>query len=83
MAVVDGRQPGYSEGLSLLELAELVQSLGCHDALNLDGGGSSILFRRRPDGSLAILNRPASIPARPIPVMLVVRSVTPQPPIGD
>jgi hypothetical protein len=74
MVVVDGRQPGYSEGMSLAELAELMRSLGCHDALNLDGGGSSILFRRREDGSLAIMNRPASIPARPIPVMLVVRS---------
>jgi exopolysaccharide biosynthesis protein len=60
-----------------------MRSLGCHDALNLDGGGSSILFRRREDGSLAILNRPASIPARPIPVMLVVRSVTPEPPARD
>ncbi len=83
MVVVDGRQPGYSEGMSLAELAELMRLLGCHDALNLDGGGSSILFRRREDGSLAIMNRPASIPARPIPVMLVVRSVTPEPPARD
>jgi hypothetical protein len=76
MVVVDGRQPGYSEGMTLVELAGLMQSFGCHEALNLDGGGSSVLFRRRDDGSLAIVNRPASVPARPVPVMLVVRSST-------
>ena len=41
--VVDGRQPGLSIGMNLKEVAELMQSLGCVDALNLDGGGSSTL----------------------------------------
>jgi len=31
-------------GLSILELAHLMQSLGCKDAINLDGGGSSTLW---------------------------------------
>lgn len=73
MVVVDGRQPDYSEGMSLLELAELMHSLGCHQALNLDGGGSSILYYRGHDGWLGIKNRPSGILPRPIPVMLVVR----------
>ncbi|RJQ69618.1 phosphodiester glycosidase family protein [Pseudonocardiaceae bacterium YIM PH 21723] len=35
-----GRQPGYSDGLGLGEVAKLVQSLGAVRAMNLDGGGS-------------------------------------------
>ena len=38
--VADGRTSD-SEGLSLYELAEFLQSLGCETAYNLDGGGSS------------------------------------------
>ena len=36
----DGRQPRYSMGMSLLELAEYFVKLGCDQAINLDGGGS-------------------------------------------
>lgn len=43
LAVVDGRQPNLSRGLTLLELATLMKSLGCVHALNLDGGGSSTM----------------------------------------
>jgi hypothetical protein len=74
MIVVDGRQPGYSEGMSLAELAHLMHSLGCHEALNLDGGGSSILFHRDASHRLTIRNRPASLLPRPLPLMLVVRT---------
>ncbi len=42
--VVDGRQPELSIGMDLRELSTLLLSLGCVDALNLDGGGSSTLF---------------------------------------
>lgn len=41
--VVDGRQPSYSEGVTLAELADLLVELGAETALNLDGGGSSTL----------------------------------------
>lgn len=43
LAVVDGRQGAYSEGMTLPEAAELLESLGSTDALNLDGGGSSVM----------------------------------------
>ncbi|MBU4204373.1 MAG: phosphodiester glycosidase family protein [Acidobacteria bacterium] len=43
MAVIDGRRPGYSRGVDLYELAELMRGFGCADALNLDGGGSSTM----------------------------------------
>lgn len=41
--VVDGRQIGYSRGMTLDEMAELFHSLGCMAAFNLDGGGSSMM----------------------------------------
>jgi exopolysaccharide biosynthesis protein len=39
--VVDGRQPGYSAGSTLRDLALIFQRLGCQAAFNLDGGRSS------------------------------------------
>lgn len=42
--VVDGRNPGYSRGVTLEEFAEIFQELGCITAYNLDGGGSSTLY---------------------------------------
>ncbi|WP_322411311.1 phosphodiester glycosidase family protein [Microbacterium invictum] len=42
--VVDGRSPGYSAGVTLTELAEIMTSLGATTAYNLDGGGSSTLY---------------------------------------
>ncbi|HGE72768.1 TPA: phosphodiester glycosidase family protein, partial [Candidatus Poribacteria bacterium] len=44
MVVVDGRQPLLSIGMSLKELMELMKDLGCTNALNLDGGGSSTFW---------------------------------------
>jgi len=71
--VVDGRQPGISEGISLYELASLFRSKGCTQAINLDGGGSSILLVQRPDGTARTVNSPSGILHRPVPVMLGVR----------
>jgi len=42
--VVEGRNPGIAEGASLIQLARLLQSVGCIEALNLDGGGSSTML---------------------------------------
>lgn len=42
--VVDGRQEGYSEGVTLPELADILLSLGATTAYNLDGGGSSTMY---------------------------------------
>lgn len=38
-----GRQPGYSDGLGLHEMANLLRSLGARQAMGLDGGGSSAM----------------------------------------
>jgi hypothetical protein len=42
--VVEGRFPGKAEGLSLTQTALLMQQIGCIEALNLDGGGSSCML---------------------------------------
>jgi exopolysaccharide biosynthesis protein len=41
--VVDGRSPGYSNGVTLTEFAQIFKDLGCTDAYNMDGGGSSTM----------------------------------------
>jgi hypothetical protein len=41
---VDGRQRDLSVGMTLQELAERMQKIGCEEALNLDGGGSSTIW---------------------------------------
>jgi len=71
--VVDGRQPGYADGMSLFELRSLAQSLGCTDALNLDGGGSTTLYVSG-EGSTGVVNRPSGKVERPVPSILFVKS---------
>jgi hypothetical protein len=58
--VCDGRRTGLDAGLTLAELAELAAELGAHQAINLDGGGSTALIHR---GQL--LNRPYDDQDRP------------------
>ena len=41
--VVDGRQPDWSRGLDIKQLAQLFSDLGCKAAYNLDGGASSTM----------------------------------------
>lgn len=59
LVVVDGRQPGFSEGISYVELAALMQSLGAVEALSLDGGGSSTLLMQDKKGKLRLQNQPS------------------------
>ena len=42
--VVDGRSKELSIGVGFAELADLMVELGCKEALNLDGGGSSTMI---------------------------------------
>jgi len=60
LAVIDGRQPGYSVGMTLRQTAELLQSLGAQRAINLDGGGSSaMIVRDNATGALRVRNKPS------------------------
>lgn len=57
---VDGRQSGYSGGLSEKDLADELLQQGCQWAVNLDGGGSSILSARLPGSdSVDVQNSPS------------------------
>jgi hypothetical protein len=57
--VVDGRKPGIAVGMNYAELAEEMLRLGCHTALNLDGGGSSVMaIRDAATEEYQILNAP-------------------------
>ncbi len=58
LAVVDGRQPGYSEGVTFPELADLLLSFGAYTGINMDGGGSSTLVIKGVDGGARVLNSP-------------------------
>lgn len=42
--VVQGRSPGIAEGATLPQAAKILQDLGCWEALNLDGGGSTCML---------------------------------------
>jgi hypothetical protein len=46
LAVVDGRQPRLSAGMTIRELADLMLDFGCIEAINLDGGGSTTMVIR-------------------------------------
>jgi exopolysaccharide biosynthesis protein len=54
LVVVDGRQPPWSDGMTLDEMTWLFQRLRATDALNLDGGGSSALVLNG-----RVVNRPS------------------------
>lgn len=54
LVVADGRTT-ESEGLTLLELATFMESFGCRQAYNLDGGGSSTMYYNG-----AVINNPTT-----------------------
>ncbi len=67
--IVDGKQPGYSDGISLQTLANYLTSLGVDNAIELDGGGSATLAWKSFN-KVRVLNRPihTKIPGRERPV---------------
>lgn len=79
MVVVDGRQAGLSRGVSLTELGAIMQKLGCTDAINLDGGGSSDIVL----AGLSV-NRPSGGAPRPVANGILIYSADPLPELqGD
>ena len=60
LVVIDGRQKGQAVGMSLKDEADVMLKFGCTDAINLDGGGSSVLAIRDPQtGKMQIMNHPS------------------------
>lgn len=43
IVTVDGREKS-SIGMTLIELSNFMKSVGCYNAMNLDGGGSTVLY---------------------------------------
>ena len=57
---VDGRIPEYSNGASLIDLAELLRRFGAVRAVNLDGGGSSVTYTKA-GGEFLLRSNPADL----------------------
>lgn len=68
---IEGRSPGLAEGATLVQEAKLLQEIGCQEALNLDGGGSSCLL---VNGKETI--KPSDKEGqRPVPAVFIVKSL--------
>ncbi|MCM5530655.1 phosphodiester glycosidase family protein [Parasegetibacter sp. NRK P23] len=67
--VVQGRMPGVAEGADLQQMAKMLIDIGCTEALNLDGGGSSCML---VNGKETI--RPSDKEGqRPVPAVFIVK----------
>ena len=67
MLTADGRE-GASIGLTLIELANLMKEFGCINAMNLDGGGSTVMYVKGK-----IVNKPAVQGGIPLSHTLTVK----------
>ncbi|MGW4059628.1 phosphodiester glycosidase family protein [Amycolatopsis sp. NPDC004747] len=75
LATVDGRQAD-SRGMTELELARHMKSLGADDAINLDGGGSStLLARNEGEAAPSVRNSPSDGGERLVPNGIGVTTV--------
>jgi exopolysaccharide biosynthesis protein len=67
MVVVDGRQPNWSVGVSLPQLAGIFRQFGATFALNFDGGGSTTMVVKGQ-----VVDRPSLGHQRPVSTALMV-----------
>ena len=75
IVVADGRQSPYSSGYNYMELAEKMLDLGCVDAINLDGGGSTTyLAQYAGTDELTLANSPSDGREREVSSTLMVVS---------
>jgi exopolysaccharide biosynthesis protein len=67
--VIDGRQPGYSIGATLLDVQNILYDAGAYTAANLDGGSSTTLFYNGK-----VINKPADmLGERMVPTAFIVK----------
>ncbi|MBR2916229.1 MAG: phosphodiester glycosidase family protein [Clostridia bacterium] len=72
---IDGRQEGYSYGVKLSTLAERMKELGCVEAINLDGGGSTTIVGRLPgDEGVSVLNTPSDKGGRKVSTNIFLKN---------
>jgi hypothetical protein len=67
--VIEGRNTGKAEGATLTQEAQMLKEIGCWEALNLDGGGSSCML---VNGKETIKVSDAS-GQRPVPAVFIIR----------
>lgn len=80
--VLDGRQSGYSYGAKQKTVAERLKELGCSDALNLDGGGSTTMSGVYPGcDENVIINSPSEKSLRKVTNFIFLRNT--QKPTGN
>jgi len=70
LLTVDGRSP-TAAGMSLVELRRTMRILGCRDALNMDGGGSTTMWIRVEPGG-GVVNQPSDDRERPVVDVIAV-----------
>ncbi|MCL2119005.1 MAG: phosphodiester glycosidase family protein [Planctomycetaceae bacterium] len=63
--VIDGRQPGYSDGASYRETGQWLVLFGAWNGINLDGGGSTTMAIRSAEGKAKVLNTPSGQDGNP------------------
>ncbi len=68
--VIEGRNPGKAEGSTLTQEAQIFKDIGCWEALNLDGGGSSCMLI---NGQETIKVSDAT-GQRPVPAVFIIRN---------
>lgn len=72
---IDGRQSGYSYGVRLSTLAERMRELGCVEAVNLDGGGSTTIVARLPgESGIALMNKPSDGSQRAVSTSIFLKN---------
>lgn len=67
--VIEGRNPGIAEGATLKQEAQMLRDLGCLEALNLDGGGSSCMLVNGKE----TIKVSDSGGQRPVPAVFIIR----------
>lgn len=67
--VIEGRNPGMAEGATLEQTAKLLADLGCIEALNLDGGGSSCMLVNGKE-TIRVSDKEGQ---RPVPAVFLIK----------
>lgn len=78
IVIIDGRQPGFSDGITMSEGAHYLLSIGMRHAINIDGGGSTTCYvRKAGDLEPTLLNRPSDGFEREVGNALLLMSSAP------
>lgn len=64
LVAVDGRRTS-AKGMTMTQLGYLMKELGCYNAMNLDGGGSTLMALKDEDGHI-VANNPSDNYKRPV-----------------